>query len=66
MVKVTGRELARSATIGTHDERVHEARRDFSCAVLPPALVGGDRAAEAVLDAGRGWEKLGELRDASA
>lgn len=36
------------------------------CADLAPTLVDGIRAAEAALDAGRGWAKLEELRDASA
>jgi len=36
------------------------------CAGLAPSLVDGIRAAEAALDAGRGWGKLEELRDASA
>jgi anthranilate phosphoribosyltransferase len=36
------------------------------CADLAPSLVDGVRAAEAALDAGRGWAKLEELRDASA
>ena len=36
------------------------------CADLAPSLVDGIRAAEAALDAGRGWAKLEELRDASA
>ena len=36
------------------------------CAALAPSLVDGIRAAEAALDAGRGWAKLEELRDASA
>ena len=36
------------------------------CADLAPSLVDGIRAAEAALDAGRGWAKLQELRDASA
>ena len=35
------------------------------CADLAPSLVDGIRAAEAALDAGRGWTKLEELRDAS-
>lgn len=36
------------------------------CADLAPTLVDGIHAAEAALDAGRGWAKLEELRDASA
>jgi anthranilate phosphoribosyltransferase len=36
------------------------------CADLSPSLVDGIRAAEVALDAGRGWAKLEELRDASA
>ncbi len=36
------------------------------CAALAPSLVDGIRSAEAALDAGRGWAKLDELRDASA
>ncbi|HVG44549.1 MAG TPA: anthranilate phosphoribosyltransferase [Longimicrobium sp.] len=36
------------------------------CADLAPSLVDGIRAAEAALDAGKGWAKLEELRDTSA